>query len=336
MMAERGRGLMDFTIDRTLPIPIRQQIKGLIEFGIACGDLAPGEVLPSVRDLATVLGVAPMTVSQAYSDLKSLGLIETRAGAGTFVSEANGDPSRSQALLASFHDRIDALIDTGLGLGLRTSDLAGMIHARLASRARHGRRRTVVLVGLFQRATKRYARLVAEQLGPDVTVEPITVDLIQRDAEARSRAASADLVVTFLNKQREVASLLPGARVTSIRFVPADETRQALGALAAGTRLLLVARVPEFLPIMKAGVIRFARHPATIHLTAGSAQDVVGFVPDVDVVIYASGTDDAVAGLPPQLAVIEYVHVPDTGDVERRIMPLLLPSTPAQRGGRAM
>lgn len=319
---------MDFTIDRTLPIPIRQQIKGLIEYGVACGDLAPGDALPSVRDLASALGVAPMTVSQAYSDLKSLSLIETRAGAGTFVAQSDADQPRSQLELASFHERIDALIDDGLNFGLRTSDLAGMIHARLASRARHGRRKSVVVVGLFQRTTGRYARLIAARLGRSVTVEPTTVDLMQRDSDVRARVASADLVVTFLNRQREVASLLPGTRVISIRFIPADETRRALAALAAGTRLLLVARVPEFLPIMKTGVARFARQAGSVQLAAGSVQEIAAFVPDVDAVIYASGTDDAVAGLPPRLRVIEYIHVPDEADIERKVMPLLFPAAP--------
>jgi DNA-binding transcriptional regulator YhcF (GntR family) len=34
----------------------------------ACGELAAGERLPSVRDLAEAVGVAPMTVSQVYRD----------------------------------------------------------------------------------------------------------------------------------------------------------------------------------------------------------------------------------------------------------------------------
>lgn len=310
---------MDFSIDRTLPISLRQQLKGLIEYAIACGDAAPGEALPSVRDLASALGVAPMTVSQAYADLKGLGLIETRAGSGTFVAESGAEPLRAQEDFVALHGQIDALIDRGLALGLRTSDVASLIHARLASRALHGRRKSIAVVGLFQPTTARYARLIAEQVGPMATVEPATLDLIQRDSAARSRIASSDLVVTFVNRRREVASLLPGARVTGIRFVPADETRSALAALAPGARLLLVARVPEFLPIMKAGVTRFAASPALLNSAAGTIADVASLAAAADVLVYASGTEDALAAAPQTLPTIEYRHIPDPVDVRRRI-----------------
>lgn len=314
---------MDFTIDRTLPISIRQQLKGLIEYAIACGDAVPGESLPSVRDLAHALGVAPMTVSQVYADLKGLGLIETRAGSGTFVAETGAEPPRAQQGFAALHGRIDAVIDEGLSLGLRTSDVAALIHARLASRARHGRRKSIAMVGLFQPTTARYARLIAEQIGPAATVEPATIDLIQRDPAARSRIASSDLVLTFVNRRREVASLLPGARVAGIRFVPAEETRRALAAIAPCARLLLVAAVPEFLPIMKAGVIRFAASAGLLTAIAGNAHGVASLAAEADAVVYASGTDDALATIPPMLPTIEYRHIPDPEDVRRRIALLL-------------
>jgi len=314
---------MDFAIDRALPIPIRQQLKGLIEYGIACGDVVPGEALPSVRDLALALGVAPMTVSQVYADLKAIGLIETRAGSGTFVAEHGAEPIHSQHDFAALHHRIDALIDEGLALGLRSSDLAALIHARLAARARHGRRKSVAVVGLFPRTTARYARLIAEHIGKGATVEPATLDLIQRDPALRSSVASADLVVTFVNRQREVASLLPGARVISIRFIPAEETRSALASLPAGTRLLLVARVPEFLPVMTAGVARFAPQAGLLRSTSGSADEVAELAKEADIVVYASGTEYGLAAIPSTLPVIEYTHIPDAADVRRRIMPLV-------------
>ncbi len=314
---------MDFTIDRALPVPIRRQLKGLIEYGVACGDLAPGEALPSVRDLALQLGIAPMTVSQVYADLKGLGLIVTRAGSGTFVAENGIGQHGSQPDLSSLHGRIDALIDEGVSLGLRTSDIASLIHARLAARMRLGSQPHIAMVGSYQSSAVRYARIIAEQIGRAVTVEPATVDAIQRSQAARARIGSADLVITFAHRQREVASLLPGTRVTSIRFIPSDETRGALAAVAPEARLLLVARDPEFLPIMKAGVARFASRAGGLLSSAGSPADVAALAATVDAVVYASGAEDSVIGLPPSLPVIEYTHVPDPTDVQRRVASLL-------------
>ena len=44
---------MEFSVDRDLPVPLGAQLRGLIEYGIACGELVPGEPLPSVRDSPT-------------------------------------------------------------------------------------------------------------------------------------------------------------------------------------------------------------------------------------------------------------------------------------------
>lgn len=62
---------------------IRDQIAGLI----TTGALARGDRLPSVRQLATDLQVAPGTVAKAYRTLESDGSVVSRAGAGTRVSE---------------------------------------------------------------------------------------------------------------------------------------------------------------------------------------------------------------------------------------------------------
>ncbi|MDR6874897.1 DNA-binding transcriptional regulator YhcF (GntR family) [Bosea sp. BE125] len=314
---------MEFKIDRDLPISIRQQLKGLIEYGIACGDLAVGEALPSVRDLAARVGVAPMTVSQVYGDLKGLGLIETRAGAGTSVAGSSQAGLVGRPDLMTLHRRIDALIDEGMALGLRASDLASLIHARLASRARLGRSASVVMVGLFAGPTARYAHVIAARLGQGATVEPMTIDAIQRDPAVQARAASADLVVTFVNRHREVASILPGARVVSIRFIPSEETRRALASIDPMARVLLVARFPEFLPIMKAGVLRFAPHVSNLRSAGASSDDALLARDDADVIVFASGTDSVLSGLKASVRAIEYIHIPEPGDIDRLIVPLI-------------
>lgn len=64
-----------------------QQIVDQISGAITTGRLGRGERLPSVRQLAADLGVAPGTVAKAYRALEADGLIVSRAGAGSRVSE---------------------------------------------------------------------------------------------------------------------------------------------------------------------------------------------------------------------------------------------------------
>ena len=52
---------------------------------VAGGRLKPGEKLPSHRDLAEQIVVAPLTVKKAYDELEALGYLETQRGRGTFI-----------------------------------------------------------------------------------------------------------------------------------------------------------------------------------------------------------------------------------------------------------
>ena len=73
---------MNITIDRNNPTPVYAQICEQIRKGIFEGSLTDGFLLPSERKLAAEIGVHRNTVTRAYMELKSEGLIEARQGQG--------------------------------------------------------------------------------------------------------------------------------------------------------------------------------------------------------------------------------------------------------------
>ena len=76
------------TIAPGAPEPIYRQIVEQVRRMIAGGQLPPGELLPSVREVAGFHAINPMTVSRAYSLLESEGLLERRRGTGMAVAKS--------------------------------------------------------------------------------------------------------------------------------------------------------------------------------------------------------------------------------------------------------
>ncbi len=76
-----------FHIDANHPTPLYAQLERSIRFAIATGKLGIGEQLPTVRQLAVDLRINANTVAKVYTELERVGVVETRRGVGTFVSE---------------------------------------------------------------------------------------------------------------------------------------------------------------------------------------------------------------------------------------------------------
>lgn len=78
--------LTSLRLNNRLAEPLYRQIYQRIKDAITQGSLAAGSRLPSVRGLASDLGVARATVESAYAQLIAEGFLQSRGQAGTYVS----------------------------------------------------------------------------------------------------------------------------------------------------------------------------------------------------------------------------------------------------------
>ncbi len=99
--------------------PPYEQIRMQIAAQVASGGLPPGTKLPTVRSLATTLGIAPNTVARAYRELEHSGVVTTRGRNGTVV---NGDGSDRAAKEAAA-----TYADAMLGLGVRQDEALELV-----------------------------------------------------------------------------------------------------------------------------------------------------------------------------------------------------------------
>ncbi|MBQ4466062.1 MAG: GntR family transcriptional regulator [Oscillospiraceae bacterium] len=111
-----------FDIDLMSRTPIYEQLYRRVVELIMKGVLSEQDKLPSVRSLATDLGVNPNTVAKAYTLLERDGIIYSLAGRGSFVAKPD-------ALLAQEHilSDFDAAVARALEVGIQKDTL----HERL-------------------------------------------------------------------------------------------------------------------------------------------------------------------------------------------------------------
>jgi GntR family transcriptional regulator len=77
--------VISFRVDSRSAIPPYQQIAQQVRVALRMGTLKVGDKLPAVREVVAATAINPNTVLKAYRDLEREGLVEARAGHGTFV-----------------------------------------------------------------------------------------------------------------------------------------------------------------------------------------------------------------------------------------------------------
>ena len=92
----RSRQAVNITVDTSSPVPPFEQIRAAVAELIAVGALAPETPLPSVRQLATDLGLAAGTVQRAYTELRLAGLVCTRSRQRVVVAPLADDEHGSR------------------------------------------------------------------------------------------------------------------------------------------------------------------------------------------------------------------------------------------------
>jgi GntR family transcriptional regulator len=90
------RKLFQFALDLRSGVPVYRQIIDQVTSGMATGALAPGDQLPTVRQLAVDLSINPNTVIRAYRELEIRGLLQTHQGTGTFISSQEIKPDEAE------------------------------------------------------------------------------------------------------------------------------------------------------------------------------------------------------------------------------------------------
>lgn len=107
---------------------IFEQVRALIQRG----ELGPGAMLPTVRQLSDDLGVAPNTVARAYADLQGGGWVIGEGRRGTRVA-SRIPTSDKRVRVAELRASMEHFVASLLGRGYLRSEIAGELERVLRS-----------------------------------------------------------------------------------------------------------------------------------------------------------------------------------------------------------
>ena len=117
---------MNIFIKEESSLPSYEQIVSAVKNSILNHELAPGDMLPSIRSLAKSLGISVITTKRAYEELEKQGLIYSEQGKGFFVSRFNPNILLEEQLKTLEEHLADVVLEAKT-LNLSVGELADMV-----------------------------------------------------------------------------------------------------------------------------------------------------------------------------------------------------------------
>ncbi|MCE5208738.1 MAG: GntR family transcriptional regulator [Chloroflexi bacterium] len=320
---------MEWKIERDLPIPIAEQITGQIVYAISFGTLQPGEALPSIRELAGILKVSPVTISKVYRELIKKSLLVSKPYIGVFVNELgvingqNFEEITHQNLQTIF---INAIRQAKL-MGYSTEEIRAAFSQADLNLANADIQKTILVISNFYDATHYYALEIESILeGINLKAVPlILTDLKTRLPELLPQIKNAQFAVTVPERLQEVREILEPdyCRVLAIAFELSQTTIKQLSAITPDQKVGIVSTYPEYVNTMLNELTAYGpiTHTPIVALLS-QEERVKKMLLEIDVLIYASGSEIVKEWAPKGLEMFEFLHTPKPDSVNR-LRPLL-------------
>ena len=126
--------MVEISLGDVSQLPLYKRLVEQVKQLVATDRLQAGDRLPTVRQLASSLGVSPGTVVRAYMELEQEGVIQSRRGGGTSVSPRSADPHRSGLRQRHLSNIVSNNILEALSLGYSPAEIEAAFSLHLARR----------------------------------------------------------------------------------------------------------------------------------------------------------------------------------------------------------
>ena len=180
--------MLDLVLDKHSTIPLYLQLKYHIVHLLSSGEWQPGMSLPSVRQLASDLGLATATVQRTYSELQAQGLVVGQTGRGVYVADlTTGVPDLSAERSEALRGLLARVVSHARGLGFADDEIASAMRDLLGGFGGNGTSPPprVVFVGPLMEVADKYSTLLREPLASlGVVVEGLLLSELEERGDA--------------------------------------------------------------------------------------------------------------------------------------------------------
>ena len=195
---------MKIVLQKNSPLGLREQIKIQIRFLIEKGTLEPGRPLPSARDLSAFLKINRNTITQAYKELCSEGLLNIVVGSGTFVRK-NVRLKPTATLDRVFAEAMAQARTAGFG----NQEIIDHFLSRLLAVSAENEQKHVLVVDCNDEVIRYIGEKIENTFG--AKTKGILIQEIEDDPEAAlAMVEDQDLLVCGFNHLEELDRALPG------------------------------------------------------------------------------------------------------------------------------
>lgn len=200
---------MKFVVQPHGEIPVSTQLLNQLSFAIANGLYPPGKKLPSTRQLALQTGIHRNTASKVYHQLEQMGLVESRAGSGIYVTSQHRDPQGEAA-----RQQVRAAVDQVLQTGCTLLQVKALLLDEIDWRIRCSQR----VWASLPKTDLGSGRLLVQELEPQLGIPIELVPLEELDPVLAAVSSGTVLTIRHFLSQVETVAQPYGIRVLPVNI----------------------------------------------------------------------------------------------------------------------
>lgn len=310
--------MLNIVIDKKSRVPMYIQVKRQIMELIRNGQIRVGSKMPTERMLAETLNLSRNTISSAYKELETEGVIKSFQGRGTFVIEEalRWEDKDVNNKISKF---IDMALEEALAMGINIDEFLHIVNERV----KYKKEAMKKLIAVYIECNIEQAKMFSKQLAKEtqLNVVPLTLnDLYEMKDETREHLNRAKVIISTFNHINEVSVLTKDLdkEIFGVAIIPDISTLVRIARYPIETKFAFISISEEFLYKIKGALEKSGLENINIMYTNSKRQEEIkAIIEESDVIIVSPGRHDEVEQLNAKgKEIIKFIYRLDDGSVK--------------------